>query len=165
MVFQFIERKYNLLRISLFNLLTYYKRVYEFYVIYSRFISFVVNKYPVIYQIFTYKGRVYTVRKKNEKKQLPSNTILIIGLSNYYKFKAIKFIINEVFEYKNRIYSYLIYLERLILSIIKNMNDFHQFYTYSVNILFYENDEYENKLHSKFNNFKHNYFSKLYEIN
>ena len=94
MVFKFVEKKYNLLRISLFNVLTYYKRVYDFYLTYSRFISYIINNYPIIYQIFKYKGRVYTIEKKNKKIQLPSDTILIVGLSNYYKFRAIKYIIN-----------------------------------------------------------------------
>ena len=164
-VLRIIEREYDLLRISLFNVLTYYKRVYDFYLTYSRFVSYVTDRYPLIYQIFKFKGRVYTIKRKRKNIQLPSNTILIIGLTNYYKFKAIKFIVNKIFEYETQIYSYLIYLERSILSLIKSMNDFYQFYVYSVNILFRKNEDYEINLYSKFNDFKHSYTSKLFEIN
>ena len=62
-------------------------------------------------------------------------------------------------------YTYLIYLETCIVRFINGMNNFYNFYTYSLNVLFNSQHQYyyrnnDDLLLNAFNELKQNYFSK-----
>ena len=177
-ILNFINSRYNLLRIILFDLLQYYYELYNYRVQYSYFLSYVKNKYPQLFIIYKTRLKIYTINHYRKKKhlKLPPNTILVVGINNYYKYKAIKILLTSIFNYEKKIISYLSYLEHSIIMLIKSMNKFHQFYNYSINILFESNNNnidddddddgggggggiYLN-IDNAFNNIKRNYFSK-----
>ena len=86
-------------------------------------------------------------------------------MSNYYKYKSIKYVLNEIINHDKKLYTYLIYLETCIVRFINGMNSFNNFYTYSLNVLFNSQHQYyyrnnDNLLLNAFNKLKQNYFSK-----
>ena len=187
-IFKYIDSKYNLLRIILVDLLLYYKAIQNYYIQYTFFLSYINSAYPDLITISKTRIKTFTIEKNKNNKfkkenknfkinvfhnrsakietiedkknflNLPPGTTLIIGLKNHYKYIAIKYIINAIINYKGSIYSYMMYLEGFILKLIKSMNDFRQFYLYSLNILFNIKDEtISNIALDKFNIIKQNY--------
>ena len=170
-VLRHITSKYNLLRIYLFDLMNYYSTVQNYYIQYLKFVSFVKDKYPILVSISQTKVKTFTIpyskKYENKRKQLKlqPNTILIIGLSNYYKYISIKHIMNEIINYDKKLHTYLIYLETCIVRFINGINNFNRFYTYSLNILFnahyhhyYQNND--DLLSNTFKQLKQNHLSK-----
>ena len=165
-IIQDIKRKYDLLRVLVFELLNYYSSVENYYIQYSRFKEYIKKKYSILYYISQNNIKIYTInRKKNRKKlNLPPNTILVIGIHNYYKYKSMKYIIKEIVNYDKKILNYLTYLQKRIITFINGMNNFHHFYTYSLEIYFdFKNiDDFNNSsiLVNTFTGLKQNYLSK-----
>lgn len=166
-IFQYITSKYNLLRVFLFDVINYYTSVQNYHIQYLKFISFIKDKYSQLVLISQAKIKTFTIPNnkdyKRKRLKLQSDTILIIGLSNYYKYISIKYIMNKIMNYNKKLYSYLIYLETCIVRVIQGMNNFRNIYTYSLSILFNSLQVYDNNemlLLNSFNKLKQNYFSK-----
>lgn len=163
-IFQYITSKYNLLRILLFDLINYYTTVQNYYIQYLKFISFVKDKYSQLVLISQKKIKTFTISNnkdyKRKRAKLQPDTLLIIGLSNYYKYSSIKYIMNKIMNYNKKLYSYLIYLETRIVRFINGMNNFYNFYTYSLGIYFDCNHQGDYKFINSFNILKQNYVSK-----
>ena len=163
-IFRDINCNYNLLRIILFDLLNVYSIVYNYYIQYTQFNLYIKKEYKILFDIAQTSKYIYTVNKKKGKKidlNLPKNTFIIIGESNFYKYKSIKFIIREIINYEKKILSYLTYLQERIITLINGMNKFNQFYSYCLKILFnyqFNIDNTNVTLIDKFNQLKQNYF-------
>ena len=161
-IFQDVKYNYNLLKIMLFDLLMFYSSVYNYYVQYKNFNLFIKQEYAILYDIAQNNKTVYLVEKKtNEKLNLPNNTFIVIGLKPLYKYKSIKSIMKEIINYDEKLFNYLIYLQKNIVTLINGMNKFNQFYRYCLKILFnfnFNNDDDTNSiLMNNFKQFKHNY--------
>ena len=168
-IIKYINSKYNLLRIILTDLILFYNDIYNYYVQYSSFLSYVKKTYPELFIIYKKTLKIYTIKYRKRKKclQLPLNTTLVIGVKNYYKYKAIKIILTKIFSYDKIIFSYLLYLEQSIVKLINSMNKFRQIYSYSINIFFDDCNDYDNiikyyqtDIDNAFYNIKRNYFTK-----
>ena len=160
--FTFVESKYNLLRVILFDLINYYTSIHNYYIQYIKFLSHIRNKYPLLAFIHDNKSPIKVVKSKTYKSS--KNTTIILGIRNYYKYKSIKYILNKIMTYNKEIYKYLVYLESCIVRLVNGMNKFNRFYSYCLHIYFqYDiyNDESNtyniNQLLNSFNTVKHNY--------
>ena len=134
-----INNKYNIIRIYLYDIIRHYIDVSKFYELYAKFISNnMYKKFNLLYTIAQTKVRIYTITAKNAKppNNLPKDTIIIKNSHNYLKYKAIKFILKNILDYKEKIYRYLEMLQLTITKLINGLNRFYNLYKYSLNISF-----------------------------
>ena len=167
-IFREVNGNYNLLRIILFELLNYYIAVQNYYIQYLSFKAYMKEKYKYLYHLSQNHISIYTIHKKLKKDridlQLPENTFLVIGLTNFYKYKGIKYILKEILSYDEKVYKFLLYLENHIVKLINGMNKFKQFYNYYLNIFFNyprNNDNINSLLIKRFNELKQNHILRV----
>ena len=163
-----INNKFNFIRLIVYKLLIHYKNIYKYYVEYKKFISYFKFHYPQFVFIHLNKINFFIIKNTDKveniiKKYNLSKDTVLITQDKYYKYYAIKLVLNRLFEYESVIQRYLSNTENAIKSMIDGLNDFRQLYIQFIKII--SNDENNFDFQHDIDIILNNFQDKKYNIN
>lgn len=155
-----IQSIFNAIRIKLYAMLIYYKKLIVYYdKINNSYNQNQLESIPVINKCIFNKVPLYVLKddrlleKLHSTVTLPENTIVILCRS-YHKLVVIKMTIETLLNYRIELRKYIKYIHDKISCVIDAQNSLRQLYGYIINGMNYDN-EYQKLIddHLKVDNF------------
>lgn len=148
-VHEFMNKKYNHLRLCLYNLILYHSYIELYIVEYNEFLKRVETEFPIIHQITKLRKIIILPTIAENAVFSPRNvrepTLYIIGEEAALKYKLLVSLCHRLYSYAKDLKDYINNIEGNIASLSNNITNFKFFYKLCVNMCLDREDSYEAK--------------------
>ena len=148
LVNDYVNRKYNYLRLCLYNLILYHSFLESYYVEYKQYLKRVETEFQIIHTITKDEIKIIVLPsfiQKGEIKKKKDGVLYIIGSETARKYRLCVALCKRLYTYAKEVKEYIEYIERTIISLSNNITNFKFFYKLLIVVCLEKEESHEMK--------------------
>ena len=149
---EYVNKKYNYLRLYLYNLILYHSYVESYILEYKNHLNKIETEIPVINTILNEKTRIITLPSIAEKARFSvkntrrkDGSLYIIGKDATRKYRVLVVLRERLYTYEKELKEYVKRIEERIVSLSNNIERFRFLYKLHISMCLEREEAYEMK--------------------